>query len=36
MAMLVLLGSIFIPYGITEDDNVDTEREGGIGSTNKN
>ncbi len=26
---------IFIPYGITESDNVDTERVGGIGSTNK-
>ena len=26
---------IFVPYGITEDDDVETEREGGIGSTNK-
>ena len=26
---------IFLMYGITEDDDVDTEREGGIGSTSK-
>ena len=24
---------LFLPYGITEDDNVTTEREGGLGST---
>ncbi len=27
---------IFMPYGITEDDNAQEERTGGIGSTNKN
>lgn len=26
---------IFLQYGITEDDNVETERIGGIGSTNQ-
>ena len=26
---------IFVPYGITDDDNVTKERTGGIGSTNK-
>lgn len=27
---------VFIEYGITEDDNVDVERNGGFGSTDKN
>ena len=26
---------IFVPYGITDDDNVTTERNGGIGSSGK-
>ena len=30
-----LTQGIFMPYGITEDDNVTTIRNGGIGSTTK-
>ena len=30
-----IVQGIFLPYGITEDDNVDKTREGGLGSTGK-
>jgi dUTP pyrophosphatase len=30
-----MVQGLFLPYGITEDDETDTERTGGIGSTTK-